>query len=207
VKKTLILLSLILLTTGLLSANEPLKHHAFKVGYGGMFLGGGDLVGPTLDFEYTYWLHKYLGISPRIIFGTFNEPTPSTVDGIDNQKFYHYNVAFTHTYDIRITLNPFFALSDRFSANIGLSFRHKNGAKSDAYRQYDKNGGYEEHGMLGNYPIYEDEDIIGYTVGIDMKIINREKINVGTKAGMHKYDGNYYRDIAWSISAYLGFEL
>jgi hypothetical protein len=88
-----------------------------------------------------------------------------------------------------------------------LSYRHKNGAKSGAYRQYDEDGGYEEHGMLSNYPIYEDEDIIGYTVGIDMKIINREKVNAGTKAGMHKYDGNYYRDIAWSVAAYVGFEL
>ncbi len=203
-KKMLSILSLLMVANGLLQAKEPMKHHAFEIGYGGMFLGSGDLVGPVLDFEYTYRLNKYIGFSPRIIFGTFNKPTPRSIGDNDAKDFYHYDVAFTNTYDICISLSPF---SDRFSANIGLSYRHKNGAKSDAYRQYDKNGGYEEHGMLGNYPIYEDEDIMGYTVGIDMKIINREKINVGTKAGMHKYDGNYYRDIAWSVAAYLGFEL
>lgn len=197
-KKILIMLSLILLTTGLLSAKEPLKHHAFEIGYGGMFLGAGDLTGPMLDFEYTYRLNHYIGLSPRILFGTFNRLETS------NSR---YHSEYIRSYDLSVTLTPYLLLGDWLSANIGLSYRRKNGSHGNGYEQEDKNGDYTTYGNLRNYPIYKDEAAIGYTYVLDVKVVNREKIKIGTKASMHRYVGNSFRDIAWSVAAYVGFEL
>lgn len=190
--KTNLLTIIFLCALGHYLTAQDFKKHTFKIGYGYFFQGSGDQTAPALDIAYQYRFNKYLGIEPRVMFG--NGKSTAEKNGA-------YRMSNVSTYDLTLAITPFPEKLDLITLNVGASYRQVYGITGNGYTT----NYIDRYGNPIIYPVYKDENAVGFTSVLDIRVLNYERICLGTKATMQAAYTN--GDIAWGLSAYLGVKI
>jgi|GEM_PF-2289570 len=193
-KKPIIFIAILILCHSIVYSQTDAMNNTFKAGIGGAFLGDGDLFGPALDFEYVFRLNDFMALSPRIMFATFQRT--------EYEWGHQFNVRHSNTLDLCTTIMPSHRKLNWLSLSAGLSLRHLSGSFGSGWLKKNGDEKYNKFGKL-EYPTYIDENAIGFTSSVDMRLLKRHHMIGGIKGSMQAFYTN--QDIAWILSFYVGY--
>ncbi len=146
--------------------------HEISGGVGPSFFGWGDILGVTLTTTYQYQFSDHFGIEPRLISSSAwryeNNPYGTAGSGYNFDQTGYFGMAASFIY------TPFKGGGSFLKLKSGLlagKMAHSNGGMSNGIPQT----GYVDFGT---------ETLFGLIHTVNLRILNREKLFIGTELSM-----------------------
>lgn len=167
---------------------NAMTKNAVRIGVNRAFYGAGDIVGPSVNAEYSYSLNKYFAMTPRVMSGYANR--------MDGGQFNHAS-SFSSSLALRIT--PFPNTFQRLKVDFGGLYHRF----IKSYGSVDPKAGYG--GYHSSSTIYRREDLFGLIGSLSINLIDHKRIESGIKFDMlTSFTEGYFNSDSSQTGLYFG---